>query len=362
MAKSERQRKDPTGDRVRVNPARIAGLDLGNRARLRIIASVAGTVFIHLIAILALPDSFWPPVVVEPRVESQLEIVLEEPEEPEEQFIMTNPDVPSNPPDETDFFSDRDQQAAQETETDEGDRSLPEVEGEEPEPTQNIVADENVEPTEEWIEYFEHGWETDPEMSALPERLIPGFEPVESDEGLEVPVTEEEAPDLEEDPVIGVELGAGEEEESLEMVDAGEREAEPVVPRPRPRLPQTSHNLVGERQGAAPRTGPIAVDANFSEYGDYLSRMLDVIVRQWYFLAWESLPAGETGTVVSVSFLVGADGRIRDLEVVETSAGLIATLICQDAVEARQPYGEWTPEMREVLGEEQTVRIRFHYR
>lgn len=348
-----------------MTPARIAGYGSENRGRLRIIVSLAGTVLIHLVGIFVLPDSFWEPLSVEP--ENRLEVVLElaeEVEKPEEDFILTNPDVPSNPPDETDFFSNRDQQAAQEEKTDEGDRSLPEVEGEEPEPTQNIVSGENLELTpEEWSEIFERGWETGLEMSDLPERLIPGFEEVESEEGLEVPVTEEEGPDLEEDPIIGVEIGAGEEKkDSLEIADSGDQESDRIVPRPRPRLPQAAHDLVGERKGAAPRTGPIAVDANFSEYGDYLARMLDVIVRQWYFLAWESLPSGEAGTVVSVSFLVGADGRIRELEVVETSAGLIATLICQDAVESRQPYGEWTPEMREVLGEEQTVRIRFHYR
>ena len=135
-----------------------------------------------------------------------------------------------------------------------------------------------------------------------------------------------------------------------------------VLPRPRPSLPQFSRGPVGVRQGAAPRVGTIAVDANFSEFGDYLARMLDAIVRQWHLLAWDALQAGEVGTLVAVSFRIDANGTIHGLEVDHSTASLIATLICKDAISSREPYGPWTVDMREVLGEEQTIRIRFFYR
>lgn len=330
-------------------------------------SALIATLVLHLLLVLLLPKEFsndFSPA--EARPEKQLEVVLEEPEEATEEFVLTNPDVPSNPPDETTLFSDRDQQAAQEEETKEGDPSLPDVEGEEPEPNQNIVSSENVLSPREEEELAPglSGQDVAEEIrGSVAERPIPGFAPTEEPDGLDVPVTEEPAPNLREDPVVGVELGNRDTEtETAEGAKATESEAdEPVRPRPRPTLPQVSHGPVGARAGAAPRVGQVAVDANFSEYGDYLARMIDVIVRRWHNLAWESLPSGEVGTVVSISFRIDAKGEIHGLEVSQSTASLIATLICQDAIESRQPYGAWTADMKQVLGEEQTIRMRFHY-
>ena len=50
--------------------------------------------------------------------EREIEYAFEEPTEPEEsRYVETNPDVPTNIPDETDNFASRDQQSAQEEPT-----------------------------------------------------------------------------------------------------------------------------------------------------------------------------------------------------------------------------------------------------
>lgn len=353
-------------------PARfVAGGPVHGQGRSIVFALIA-TVVLHVGGVLVMPDELTKKTTsFEARTENRLEVILEEPEPPPEEFILTNPDVPANPPDETHFFSNREQQAAQEEETDEGDPSLPSIDGEEPEPNQNIVSNESfLSPLDEEVVRGRtdaeggEGGESATTVDSLPERLIPGFEPTEEEEGLEVPVTPDAETDLEEDPVIGVNLGA--EDEARQTVEEGqpsETEGEEgATPRPRPSLSQLSRGPIGARAGSAPRVGHVAVDANFSEYGDYLARMLDVIVRQWHILAWDALQPGEVGTVVAVSFRVDSAGTIHGLEVLTSTASLVATLICQDAIASRQPYGDWTPDMMEVLGEEQTVQIRFHYR
>lgn len=356
-------------------PARLAAGEGWRGRRLPIFFALAGTFILHAGAVILAPEELPRMARAEATEEERLELFLVEPErerQPDE-FILTNPDVVANPPDETVFFSDRDQQAAQEEESEDGDPSLPDIEGEEPEPTQTLVRSEETLhfPLEEMLEMFGEDGEA-VFYEPLPRRLVPGFEPSEAEEGLGVPVTPEMEQEPEESPVFGVDLGAGEierEEEVREPKETVEAEGETgldrearLMPRPRPRLPQTSQGPTGTRRGSAPNVGQVAVDANFSEYGDYLARMLEAIVRKWHSLAWESLPSGEVGTVVSISFRIDSEGAIHGLEVLGSTASLTATLICQDAISSRQPYGKWTSDMREVLGDEQTIRIRFLYR
>lgn len=352
----------PAGLAEMPNPARLVAAGPSRGLRASVTVGFCATLILHLGVVVLVPDEFFRVArAVERQPAERLTVFLEEPEEaePTEEFIFTNPDVPANPPDEAPFFSDRNQQAAQEEETDEGDPAQPHVEGEEPEPTQNIIESETVPPSEEL-------WETLPgddgeglATEALPELSVPGFEPVDEDEGMEVPVTPEGEPV--EELVFGIEVETGETEERP-AEESGAPGQEAVEPRPRPSLPQFSRGPVGVREGAAPRVGRVAVDANFSEYGDYLARMIDAIVQQWHLLAWDSLPAGEVGTVVAVTFRIDAAGEVHGLAVENSTASLVATLICQDAISSRQPYGPWTSDMREVLGEEQTIQIRFLYR
>lgn len=344
----------------------VAGKFVGDQGRSAVIALIV-TVVLHIGVVLVMPENLTRKEAFETNREVRLEVILEETEPPPEAFVLANPEAVSNPPDETRFFSDRNQQAAQEEEADQGDPSLPSIDGEEPEANQNIVnSDTAIFSLEE--EMAGGGAGEDGEelaFNSLPERLIPGFETTDEADGLEVPVTSETDTPLEENPVFGVDLGEGEEtrEEVVEETATYEPEGEEQIrPRPRPALSQISRGPVGSREGAATRVGQVAVDAQFSEYGDYLARMIDVIVRQWHILAWDSLQAGEVGTVVTISFRIDASGQIHGLEVLNSTASLIATLICQDAIGSRQPYGVWTADMRQVLGEEQTIRMRFLYR
>jgi hypothetical protein len=329
----------------------------------RVFSAITATLVLHALVLLLAPSRFYTPVEHVSRTEPPLRVLLDPvvAEEALQEFSLTNPDVPANPPDEARFFSDRDQQAAQPEPTEAGDPGTADIRGEELEPTQNIVEAEEQQPMtpEEMQELVE----SEPEpLAELPEaRPIPEFSPVEDEEGIGPAVTPDPAPPPEEEFVIGVPVeGLAPARPPEQMAEADPREQ--VSPRPRPVLPQFSRGPVGRREGAAPEIGQVAIDANFHEFGDYLARMFDVITRQWYLLAWEALRSPESGTLVAVSFRVDSSGYVHGLEVLHSTASLTATLICQDAISSREPYGPWTRDMREVLGEEQTIRIRFFYR
>lgn len=340
----------------------------GNRSgdRSRILAALVASVLLHLLIVSLVPVGWLKPEPTVRKEDRPFRVLLEEPEPPEvsEDFSLTNPEVPSNPPDEPRFFSDRDQQAAQETPTEEGDPGTPDIEGEEPEPTQNIVTGETEvlpEEIEEWLE------ETPEVLPELPEsRPIPGFAEVEDEERTSPAVAPEAELSSENEVVIGVPV-EGREDVPEEVVEeptetAETAEPQPPSPRPRPTLSQLSRNPVGRREGAALRIDQVGIAAEFSEFGDYIARMLEVIVRQWHLLAWETLGSAETGTLVAISFTLDVNGTVGKVEVLQSTASLTATLICKDAISSRQPYGLWTKDMQEVLGGEQEVRIRFLYR
>ena len=344
----------------RLTPAGLVREPFRPLRRAPVLFATAATVVVHLALLLAAPAELIRGEPGEHSPRPSLEVVLDPPPEPdappEESFIVPNPEVPSHPPDEAEHFAERDQQAAQEEPAEE-DLGMPEVEGDFEEPTQNIVEGIEVEPVpmEDWDVFGD-----DFGLPGIEGRPIEGFEPVEGEEGIDVPVTEEAVEESEE---LQTALDLDGLFEEGEETEAGVDEEETVqVPQPRPRLSQASRDPVGNRPGAVSRVGTVAVDANFSEFGDYLTRMLEAIQRKWHDLAWDSLPAGEVGSVVAVSFQIDREGKVRGLEVDRSTAGLTATLICKDAITSREPYGSWSSEMREVLGEEQTVRIRFHYR
>ena len=45
-----------------------------------------------------------------------------------------------------------------------------------------------------------------------------------------------------------------------------------------------------------------------------------------------------------------------------SSAGLIATTICESAIAKRSPFRPWTQDMIQVFGDQKELRVRFYYR
>tara|TARA_B100001248_G_C27383286_1_gene458256 strand:+ start:1076 stop:2167 length:1092 start_codon:yes stop_codon:yes gene_type:complete len=112
---------------------------------------------------------------------------------------------------------------------------------------------------------------------------------------------------------------------------------------------------------SANKFGVIALDASFSEFGEYEQQFYSALQVGWYNEVAFYKPL-DTGTEVSISFIVKSDGSIHSVTVLSSSAGLIATTLCESAIIKRSPFRPWTQEMIKVFGDQKELRVRFYYR
>ncbi|HQU08413.1 MAG: hypothetical protein B7X06_00245, partial [Verrucomicrobia bacterium 21-51-4] len=142
--------------------------------------------------------------------------------------------------------------------------------------------------------------------------------------------------------------------------------AQPSRPRPRPRpqlsaAPSAVMGPLKAYDGNAGRAGLAAVDARFSQYGEYLQRMLEAISSQWTMLAEQAGPSQLHTGFVDLAFDIDYKGQVVGVQVKGTSLGAVEVMICQDAIQSRAPFGLWSEDMVKTLGERQTIRIKFNY-
>lgn len=334
---------------------------------------LAGTLLFHFIFLVAVPRSL---VVLDPigseadRLGQDLEITLADdeeqpPEPPQPRYVETNPDAPENEPDETNNFSARNQQAANETVPDElSPDKTPAREGRDDVPFDKAFAGS-----------------TERVITVQPAPATPAQRPQAGQQGSDSPAAE--------NPPSGFDETRGEDPEGIassvakpapnpkaeaeptEGADTPQRPALPEIapsvasperpaPAPRPRLPRASPGPVKRQTAGVSQTGRTAVNANFGPFGDYLERMQEAIQQRWDALGRQR-SISETQTRVVLEFTITREGMIRNLETVDTTSKALGTLICRTAIEQGQSYGEWSREMVALLGEDETVVFTFYY-
>lgn len=131
--------------------------------------------------------------------------------------------------------------------------------------------------------------------------------------------------------------------------------------RPRASVPSGTYGLLLRRPVGVNRAGSIAVDARFSNYGDYTQRMLEAIQSSWWSIIERSRFEGVSRGRVTVSFRLHRDGTVTDAKVLGTEVTRVMTLACKDAVMAPAPYDIWRADMVAMYGESDTVTINFLY-
>ncbi len=152
-----------------------------------------------------------------------------------------------------------------------------------------------------------------------------------------------------------------EEIETLSMSS----ESDPV-PKPKPRIrprlaPELTTGPLMRSKGSASRHGSVAIDATFSEFGEYEQQFYAAIQSGWY-QEIEYFQPIDTATRVLVSFTIHQDGSITGLNATNSTASDIGTFICEEAISKRSPFRAWTKEMIEVFGIKRDLNIVFHYR
>ena len=131
--------------------------------------------------------------------------------------------------------------------------------------------------------------------------------------------------------------------------------------RPRASVPSGTYGLLLRRPVGVSRAGSIAVDARFSNYGDYTQRMLEAIQSSWWSIIERSRFEGVSRGHVVVSFILHRDGTVTDAKIRGTEVTRVMTLACKDAVMAPAPYDIWRADMVAMYGESDTVTINFLY-
>ncbi|MCH2156559.1 MAG: hypothetical protein MK080_11210 [Opitutales bacterium] len=140
---------------------------------------------------------------------------------------------------------------------------------------------------------------------------------------------------------------------------------EAQVPRPRIRiLPQTTPGPLMDNPGTfAGREGTVAVDAEFSAFGEYTAQFLNYISTSWHrTLRGMQMRVGDSGTRVMIQFELNSDGSIADMKTLEYTSSRLMMNVCRDAIQSRAPYDPWPQDMIELFGDSRTMTITFHYR
>ena len=297
------------------------------------------------------PDTFIKPTVKPP---------------PPNKFVETNPDAPENIPDRTTNFAAQNQQVAQEKPTPDGKNDMPALAGKKDFQSTQIVSGQLSKPIE----------------------LLEAVPPADVTPPSEKTV---QAPKLEQNPLTGLEKKDGESKDgfasniskiaentraipnriegvkNVPMVNdalATQPAIDPQRPRPRPTVvkqQQVRPAIFAENKFGTQNIGPTAVDARWSNYGAYLQRMIESVQLQWEHLLRESKVNPTTGSSVTVKFVMDSKGLIARIVNVDSTAMPAAERACMSAITDRAPYGEWTDDMKAVLGEEQEMTFTFYY-
>ncbi len=342
------------------------------------------TVLVHLLLIFALPEQLLP--VPEEATRSEpvtYEINLVDPEQM--RYVEANPAVPENVPDRSDQYSFRDQQAADEDPLEADDSDFPAVDGEED--SMKIVEQPMPQPEAEPIEPGIYSTEAQPgeDEGAAGDMGDADSPPaVATAEPLPPPDFIQQEPETEEGPGSQI-ADTGPADEVFEEPDpeapinvyrppvelpteleagdgsGGAAEARPM-PRERPRLdPDLVSGPLRQSDSSARRRGEVAIDATFSEFGEYEQQFYAAIQSGWY-QEIEFFQPMDTAARVHVRFRIQADGTVDHVEAVQSTASQVATVICVNAITKRSPFRPWTEEMVQVFGSERWLNVVFHYR
>ena len=339
---------------------------------------VAGTLLIHLLLLLVVPHLLKvEPVRSVPRPHlspHQLDIEMDPsmfmpkaPKAPKvpDRFVEANPNAPENIPDKTHNFSDRNQQVAQEKPTPNGKSDMPALTGRKDIESNQIVTGQLSPPQQDLP--------TPPPMPPSPQVAsvvtprrqqdpLPGFEKKEGD-SLDGFGSNLAKPSPNAQPVP--DRVEGERDAPLiENVAAGAPRIDPRHPQPRRSLEaHVRPAIFKDNQFGTQNVGITALDSRFSNYGVYLHRLLEAVQLNWYAILDQSRISPASGSQVAVRFKLNSKGDVSAIiDIVPTSGtSEQGTRACARAITIGAPYGEWSEDMKAVLGEEQELQINFLY-
>ena len=283
-------------------------------------------------------------------------------------FVETNSAAPENTPDETTNFSNRNQQSAQEVAALEKDpENRPSVKGQDKIKNDTAIVSGDMAPpqlpTARSAEPTKDDAQDQTEQKARAEQVpLSGFDKTEgqSEDGIATNIAKSKNPTNHAQEALEGAPDAKDPTGGLVNVAATQR----VQPKERPRLASASLNrstILSNRVTGVTNIGIVGMDARWSEYGEYLNELIEIVQQSWYNILRESRVSPPRGSHVIVTFKINPKGETEIVKVEDTDAGRQGVFSCQNAITYPQPYGKWSEQMIAVLGDSQELTFSFYY-
>lgn len=282
-------------------------------------------------------------------------------------FVETNSAAPENTPDKTTNFSNRNQQSAQEVAAKELDpENRPTVTGQDEIKSDTIVSGDMAPPSPPstpTVDTQAQDTMDRVEQKARAEQVpLTGFDKTEgkSEDGIATNVAKSDRPTTNAPEAVQGAADSKELNGGLVSVTQAQR----AQPKDRPRLSSVSLNRsspLTNRATGVTNIGIIGMDARWSEYGEYMNELIEIVQAQWWHILSESRVAPPRGSSVVVKFRINAKGETDIVSVEDNGAGKQGVFSCQNAITYPQPYRKWTDQMVAVLGDSQELTFSFHY-
>lgn len=284
------------------------------------------------------------------------------------QFVETNSAAPENTPDKTNNFSNRNQQSAQEVAAKEIDpENRPSVKGQDKIKNDTAIVSGDMAPPQLGAppqpDVAKDDTQDQKEQKARAEQVpLSGFEKTEgkSEDGIATNIAKSKAPSTHAEQALEGARDATDPDGGLYVVNQASR----AEPKQRPRLSSQSLNrstVLSNRVTGVANIGIVGMDARWSEYGEYLNELIEIVQTQWYHILAESRVSPTRGSHVIITFKINSKGETEIVKFEDFDAGKQGVFSCQNAITYPQPYRKWTEQMVTLLGDSQQLTFSFYY-
>jgi len=293
---------------------------------------------------------------------------MQEKEKDPFRFVETNTAAPENIPDKTTNFSNRNQQSAQEVAATEKDpENRPTVKGQDEIKNDMAIVSGDMAPPQlpnvTTPEKTQEDAQERAEQKARAEQVpLSGFDKTEglSEDGIATNIAKSKNPTNNAEEALEGAPDAKDPTGGLVNVAQTQR----TLPKERPRLSSVSLNrttILSNRPSGVTNIGILGMDARWSEYGEYLNELIEIVQMSWYNILRESRVSPPRGSHVVVTFKINPKGETEIVKVEDFGSGKQAVFSCQNAITYPQPYRKWTDQMVAVLGDSQELTFSFYH-
>jgi outer membrane biosynthesis protein TonB len=249
-------------------------------------------------------------------------------------FVDVNPEAATpEPPKDAKFYSSKNSQAANPKVAD---TDTPKIDGHQ----EVVVKAENIQRT--------------------PTPLQPNVPQTDAQKGGENQQAEKEKPkpamgDLamaKPTPVLRPDTGTAEQTRPRTILEAKMRDAQ-------------RNQVAGEKMkqdgGVRHNLDISSFDAKALPFGAYDAALIDAIQQRWNdLLDSRQFALDRTGKVV-IQFTLNYDGRVSDVEIIDTTVGETLAYVCRLSITDPSPFPKFSMDMRRQFGDTRTVRFTFNY-